>query len=59
MDVPPSLYARWQEQHIAAERSRMLAKEATEQRMRAAKARVDAALRVLEQAARLEAAAMK
>lgn len=33
----------------------MLAKQATEKRLAAARARVEAALRVLEQAARLEA----
>jgi hypothetical protein len=56
MDVPPTLMAAWERQHVAAERSRMLAKLATERRLRAAKARVEAALRVLEQAARLERA---
>jgi hypothetical protein len=46
--------AAWEQQHVAAERSRMLAKMNTERRLKAAKARVEAALRILEQAARLE-----
>lgn len=54
MDVPASLYAQWEQQHMAAERSRMLAEERTKQRMDAARARVIAALRTLEAVARLE-----
>lgn len=54
MDIPAPLFAVWEQQHVAAERSRMLAKQATERRLAAAKARVESALRVLEQAARLE-----
>jgi hypothetical protein len=54
MDVDPQTFRIWEAQHVAAERSRMLAKMATEKRLKAAKARVEAALRVLEQAARLE-----
>lgn len=59
MDIPASLFAQWEQQHVAAERSRMLAKEATERRLRAAKARVEAALCALERAARLEYGAMR
>jgi hypothetical protein len=59
MDVSPELYQRWELQHVAAERARMLAKMNTERMLARAKARVEAALRVLEQAARLEAAPMK
>jgi hypothetical protein len=59
MDIPAPLYAAWEAQRVAAERSRMLAKMATERRLRAAKARVEAALRVLEQAARLECGTMR
>jgi hypothetical protein len=54
VDIPAPLFAVWEQQHVAAERSRMLAKEATERRLRAAEARVKAALQVLEQAARME-----
>ena len=59
MDVSPEVFHRWEQQHVAAERSRMLAKMETDRRMRAAKARVEAALRALEQAARLEYGAVR
>lgn len=59
MDVSPELFRQWEAQKIASERSRMMAKEATERRVRAAKARVEAALQVLERAARMEANAMR
>jgi hypothetical protein len=59
MDIPASLYGQWEQQHIATERSRMLAKMETEQRVARAKARVEAALRALEYAARLEGNAMR
>lgn len=59
MDIPAPLFGAWEAQRIAAEQSRMLAKMETERRLAAAKARVEAALRVLEQAARLEYGAMR
>lgn len=59
MDVSPDVYHRWELQRVAAERSRMLAKAATEERMARAKIRVEAALRALEVAARLEYGAMR
>lgn len=55
MDASPELFRQWEAQRVAAERSRMLAMQVTERRLKAAKARVEAALRVLEQAARVEA----
>jgi hypothetical protein len=54
MDVPADLFGKWQEQHAAAERSRMLARIQTERMLARAKARVEAALRALEVAARLD-----
>lgn len=59
MDIPAPLFAAWEAKHVAAERSRMLAKMETERRLERAKARVEAALRTLEQAARLEYGAMR
>jgi hypothetical protein len=59
MDIPASLYGQWEQQHIAAERSRMLAKMATERMVARAKARVEAALRAVEAAKRMEATAVR
>ena len=56
--VPPQLFACWEQQTVAAERSRMLAQLATERRVREARARVERALRTLEIVARVEYAAM-
>lgn len=54
MDIPAPLYKAWEAQHVAAERSRVMAKLETDRRVARAKARVEAALRALEEAARLE-----
>jgi hypothetical protein len=59
MDIPAPLFAAWEAQHVAAERSRMMAKAETERRLSRAKARVEAALRALEAAARVERTAMR
>ena len=58
MHVPANLYARWEQHHAAAERSRMLAELETERRVATAKARVQLLLAALERAARLEFAAV-
>lgn len=55
MDCPAPLFHAWEQQHTDAERSRMLAQMETERRVARAKARVAAAIRALEAAARLEA----
>ncbi len=52
--VPAPLFRRWEQQHEAAERSRMMAEERTRQRVELAKARVVAAIRMVETVARLE-----
>lgn len=54
MDASPELFRQWEAQHVAAEQSRMLAKQATERMVARAKARVEAAIRAVEAARRME-----